>query len=782
MLALLGCACIAAFLGIAARSKTIKLLQQHVTKNQILELAEQSYQQSEFADYQLTKKVDLKIDNLLLRFAQLHTEPTRDFLPIGEWEVAWKGKIETKKEGQQDVSFTVRYDFKGNLVGLEQSSPNLNKPPNFKESEALFEAKQFLLAQNVDTTGIGLQDNTMKKDERVLHYQFEFSRPSRLSPNLLERYAVNLSGRNVTSYAAKIAIDTEKYSFPATQQTTEYVFVTAVFITWILIGIFLISVFFRRLKHDLLEFKRAIWAALAAFLFMFVYLAIDMWPDWKEIVIGGGLAGFFTGLGIMVSFAVTESLNREVWPEKIALLDVLAKGYFRVREFGESLLYSLFISGIFLLVLAGMYWVVTHFDLGYLHLDEDLFWAITGNRAIIPNIFRNIISTLYAGLVLFSFWLTYLRSKIQNKTVLLVLLGIFISFAGLDLYYLRASYIAILLFIPIAMLWAFFVLRYNLVTILISFFTLNIFLELSLISLLPNGILSGPGVVAIAIVLLLLVCGSYFSYSRVSIKDFAHYIPSYLGRIAERERFLKELEIARNVQQRFLPQSVPVFPNLEIACICRPAMEVGGDYYDFIRDGNRSLGVIIGDVSGKGVSAAFYMTMVKGIIKTLARSTSNPKKILTEMNSIFYENVPREVFISLICGLFDIEKRTLTFARAGHNPIIVHKSSAQKSEMLNSKGLAIGLERGHLFSHTIEEITIPIEPGDVYVFFTDGISESMNKNGEEFGEERLGQIIDKSNNASAQKLLESITEEVTRFSGNTKQHDDFTMVLVKVAG
>lgn len=746
-----------------------------------MEFAEQAYQQSEFADYQLTKRIDLKIDNLLLRFAQLHVDPARDFLPIGEWEVAWKGKVATKKEGEQDVSFTVRYDFKGNLVGLEQSSPNLNKPPNFKESEALFEARQFLLAQNVDTTGITLRDNTINKEDRVLNYHFEFSRPSQLSPNLLERYDVNLSGRNVTNYSAKTAINTEKYSFPAAQRTSEYVFATAAFIAWILIGIFLISVFFRRLKHDLLEFKRAFWGALAAFTLMFVYLAFDMWPDWKEAVIGGGLASLFTGLGILIIYAVTESMNREVWQEKITLLDVMAKGYFRVREFGETLLQSLFVSGIFLLILAAMYWTVTRIDLGYLHLDDDLYWIFSGNSAILPNIARNIISTLYIGLVLFSFWLTYLKSKISNKTVLIILLGIFVNFAGLDLYHLRTSYFAIFLTLPIAMLWAYFVLRLNLVTILISFFIINLFLELSLITLLPNGVLSAPGVVAISIISLMLVCGSYFSYSRIGLRDFAHYVPSYLGRIAERERFLKELEIARNVQQRFLPQAVPVFPNLEIACICRPAMEVGGDYYDFIRDGNRSLGVIIGDVSGKGVSAAFYMTMVKGIIKTLARSTSNPKKILTEMNSIFYENVPREVFISLICGLFDLENRTLTFARAGHNPIIVHKSSTKKSETLNSKGLAIGLEKGHLFSNTIEEVTLPVEPGDMFVFFTDGISESMNKNGEEFGEERLSQVIANCNKASAQTLMDSIAEEVTRFAGNVRQHDDFTMVVVKVA-
>jgi hypothetical protein len=776
----LGCACIAAFFGLAARSKTVKLLHQHLSKSQILELAEAVYQQSEFAQYQLSKSVDLKVDDQLLRFAQLHLEP-QQFLPLGEWEISWRGTIETRKEGPQDASLILRYDFKGNLIGLEQTSPNLNKPPNFKESEALLEAKRFLRQQNIDTTGLQLRDKTIN-EERVHRYEFEFRRPSPLSSNLVESYSVAITGRNIARYAAKTIIDAETYSSPAGQRTAEIVYITAASVAWILISIFLISVFFRRLKHDLLEFKRAFWAALAAFVFIFSYLTIDMWPHWKEIAIAGGLASFFTGLGILIVYAVTESLNREVWHEKIALLDVLAKGYFRVKELGAALLHSILLSGIFLLILAALFWSVTRLNLGYLKLEEDLFWIFAGNRAILPNIFKNIIASAFIGLILFSFWPTYLRSKIQNTAALGILLGIFITFAGLDLYYLRASYAAIFFFLPVAMLWAYVVLKFDLATILISFFLINLFLEISLISLMPNGLMSAPGVVALSILLLLLVCGSYFCYSRLALKDFGQYVPSYVDRIAERERFLKELEIARSVQQRFLPQSVPRFPNLEIACICRPAMEVGGDYYDFIREGDRALGIVIGDVSGKGVSAAFYMTMVKGIIKTLACSTTNPKKMLTEMNRIFYENVPREVFISLIYGLFDMEKRTLTFARAGHNPIIIHKSSTQKSEMLNSKGLAIGLERGHLFSNIIEEVTLEIESGDVFVFFTDGVSEAMNKNGDEFGEERLSQIVALNNHAAPQKLLDAIAEEVARFSGDAKQHDDFTMVVVKVTG
>jgi serine phosphatase RsbU (regulator of sigma subunit) len=150
------------------------------------------------------------------------------------------------------------------------------------------------------------------------------------------------------------------------------------------------------------------------------------------------------------------------------------------------------------------------------------------------------------------------------------------------------------------------------------------------------------------------------------------------------------------------------------------------------------------------------------------------------MNTVFFENTPKEVFISLIYGLFDLQKNTLTFARAGHNPLIVRKSVGNTPELLNPRGLAIGLERGTVFAATIEEKTVPIQPGDVFVFYTDGISESMNKNGEEFGEERLGQLINRHAQESATTLLDSITREITNFAGGANQHDDFTMVVVRV--
>ncbi|MCG8604956.1 PP2C family protein-serine/threonine phosphatase, partial [bacterium] len=524
-------------------------------------------------------------------------------------------------------------------------------------------------------------------------------------------------------------------------------------ITWAFLALLIVAMFFKRLRQDVLEFNRAWWFGLLAFIMMFIYVGVSGWPEWIAVLAGGGGAGLLAGLSFMIIYAVTESLNREVWQDRLALTDVLFRGFFRVREFGSAILIALFLTGFFLALIGGVYWWATETTLGYLSLDEEVFWIFAGNAATLPNLFKNVLATIVVTLVLFAFGASYLKSRIQNKVALIIVFGLVINLAGFSLYYLRSSYWGFFLFLPIAIAWAYCVFRFDLVTILLATFFVNLFLEMSLIGLLPNGLLSAPGLVGLSLVFLTLVSGSYFVHSKRSLKDFEKYIPQYVNRIVQRERFHRELEIAQSVQQRFLPQSVPSFPDLDIASICRPALEVGGDYYDFICNGDKCLGVVIGDVSGKGVSAAFYMTMVKGIIKTLTKTAMSPKEMLTEMNTIFYENAPNHVFISMIYGLFDLENNTLTFARAGHNPVIFRTSQGDKPATLHPKGLAIGLEKGNIFSQTIEEISLSLNKGDTFLFFTDGISESMNPKGDEFGEERLHDIIDRNGECSANTLM-----------------------------
>jgi sigma-B regulation protein RsbU (phosphoserine phosphatase) len=174
------------------------------------------------------------------------------------------------------------------------------------------------------------------------------------------------------------------------------------------------------------------------------------------------------------------------------------------------------------------------------------------------------------------------------------------------------------------------------------------------------------------------------------------------------------------------------------------------------------------------------MTLTKGLLKARARSGDTPREVLTHVNELFYENAERGVFISMIYGIFDLKKATLTFARAGHNPMMLRSSKKNKVEELSTSGIAIGLERGDVFTRSIEERTIGIAKNDVFIFYTDGISEARRKSGEEFGETRLMKIAETDGSHSAEALLTEVRVQIQQFTQDTEQHDDMTAVIVKV--
>lgn len=779
---IIGCIAIFAYFLISAKLEMNNLIRQKISRDDALELANSEFKNSDLSNLELRQQVSVKINDDLLTYGQtkLDNKLPQEFYPVSSWLIEWAGEIETK-EGLQNVYFGIEYDFDGNLIRLEQNAPNLRRPPNYKEETALKAALVYLYRQNVDTTNLELTNKINNSNGQVRNYDFTFSKESPVSSDLRQSYNIQISGRNITNYTARLLFEWEDDVVPQVHKTAKRVSLIIVLVLWTTISFFVLSTFIKKLKNNELEFKRALGAGIFVALIMWSIVAISSWPDWTGILLGGGVSALFSGLAMVITYAATDSKTREVWPEKLALTDLFFRGHIIVSEFGRALLNSLFFSGITLIFFAGVFWLVNKSGIGYIRSTEDMFLLFQGDLSGLKEILKNILSSLFIAGVLLSFWSIYLKSKIKNETVLILIIALFLNLAGLNLYFINPSYVAFVLFLPLAYIWAKFVLNEDITAVIISLITIHIFLELALISHLPNPFINTPAVLSSFFILGLLGFGVFSLVSTRSVKEFQHYIPEYVGRIAERERFLKELEIARGVQARFLPQTLPTFSTLDIACICKPAKEVGGDYYDFIINREKNtLSVIIGDVSGKGVSAAFYMTMAKGIIKTLTKTISNPKTILSEMNGIFFENVPNEIFISVIYGEFDIDNKTLRFARAGHNPLIVHKNGSTKTEMILPKGLAIGLESGGLFANTIEEVEIPIEQGDVFIFYTDGVSESQNRNGEEFGEERLQQTICENGKDSAQSILDKVTNKIQQFAGATNQHDDLTMVIVKI--
>ncbi len=264
-----------------------------------------------------------------------------------------------------------------------------------------------------------------------------------------------------------------------------------------------------------------------------------------------------------------------------------------------------------------------------------------------------------------------------------------------------------------------------------------------------------------------------------NVRELAARVRNLLN-IREQERAMKKsLEMAHKAQVCMLPGSIPKVEGLDIASFCQPAREVGGDYYDFITRDDHSLGIVVGDVSGKGMSAALYMTMTKGLVQAYCGSNS-PKDTLSLINRQFHQASASNIFISLQYAVIDTRKEEMILSNAGHNPLILHSPSRGFTRFLKTGGMAIGLENGTVFDQVVQDASFSILKGDTLVFYTDGITEGMNEKQEVFGEERLLDLIKSSNGQSAKALLSVIKSELSLFVGDTDQTDDMTAVVVKI--
>jgi len=262
----------------------------------------------------------------------------------------------------------------------------------------------------------------------------------------------------------------------------------------------------------------------------------------------------------------------------------------------------------------------------------------------------------------------------------------------------------------------------------------------------------------------------------------ADLVPAHIKRITERARMAKELEIARQVQMQLLPGKSPEIKGFEIEGTCIPANEVGGDYYDFIKISDSKLGVVIGDVSGKGVPAAIYMTLTKGIIQSQVENENwySPEQVLTRVNRSLYKIMDTKSFVTLFFGVIDTQKKTLSFSRAGHNPLLYFRRSDDRMITLKPEGIALGIEKGEIFNLVIKEECIELKKGDLIVFYTDGFTEAMNKELEEYGEKRLCRTILSSKDKPVSQIIDTVVADVHGFVKGYPQHDDMTMVVVKV--
>lgn len=486
-----------------------------------------------------------------------------------------------------------------------------------------------------------------------------------------------------------------------------------------------------------------------------------------------GLGFFF----ISVPIASIVSVMREVIPEKFYTIMRLGEHPLGSFHLGRMLLFGVSIGAlysaiIFLFPYFGERYGIS--SMATLHLKSDYY--------TLPFILRSPIGSLSNAIglimpvsfivstipVMLAYWLLPRKYAVLFALFLTSFLwGLFEAAQGLNVS-------AILVQAVIRGWIGFAVLYYGDMLALVVFVAVESFL-VSIGTFASHPML----LVCLGVVLFLVVVVGGIAYQKNTpeVVNEADYKPNFLSLLEENERMHQEIAAAKSVQQKLLPRSLPTFDSVVVSAACIPAYEVGGDYYDFFPLDDKRLGVLIGDVSGKGISAAFYITLAKGVIVSQVRNVGSPSDVLHRVNSLLYGVMERGKFVSMIYGIYDTHSREFSFSNAGHNPLVVRRVNGEMNTIA-AKGMAIGLDKGERFERAVTTASLTLEKGDCILLYTDGVTEAMNTNHAEYGEERMMQAVQAAP-LNAADIVSAALADVRKFAGKAHQHDDITLVALQ---
>jgi phosphoserine phosphatase RsbU/P len=720
-------------------------------------------------------------------------ELARDSIPVYRWDIRWgkttgvllsAGRRGDESKAAETVSEILRGDVfmrlgtAGQLIEFERKIADSIPLPGLTQAEARTLAAKFLhrFAHAATALADTVQPASEKRIEQKkrVDYEFVWNARAPVIDNPM-RLVVAVSGNQVTACKSVMDIPEE-----FKKSDTDLVWRLLIPIFWSLTILAMVIVAFRRFRAFELGFRLAIVASIAVAVVQLIVIYVGMRSDYGwERLISLILGPLFIGAALIPVWAVSESMVREVWKEKLVTFDLLSKGYGFHSRVGASV-----VRGIGLGAASYALYLVCAFVAGTtMHIS-----AAGGNESSIETfgaglswlyvLGHPVTSVAFRLTVVIMFAVSFLRGRFSSRAVLLLLGALATALSSSGSYLpVWFDYFDLFLFGAVTV-WSFY--RYDVLTAFVIMYVFALLEDAAGLFVVANPTYTLAGWLVVGIGGVVVIAGIASQLRKREITDFDEIMPAFAKHITERQRLQQELEIARNVQMSFLPKTNPKLVELDIASRCAPALEVGGDYYDFIDAGDRRLGVVVGDVSGKGTQAAFFMTLTKGFVRALAEVSPSPSVVLTRVNKLFYENVDRGVFISMVLGIFDTSKRVLTVARAGHNPVIMRKTKADQVQVVNPMGLALGLDAGETFAKSIQEVEIPFQSGDLFVFYTDGFPEAMNKTLEEFGEDRLCQTVQKCAHGSAAEIMDGVFAEMKLFVGKAKQHDDMTIVVVKV--
>lgn len=554
-----------------------------------------------------------------------------------------------------------------------------------------------------------------------------------------------------------------------------------VFAFWVIILLYI------RVRLRVLDIKSALlFAVLAGFtipaflLFEWLHRQIHIpgTPGVFDIIFLVITIGFSAALVSMVYFITTvigESITRQNWIEKIRTMDLIRIGHFFNMPVGTVFIHAVSFGLILAAIWSALFWLLPG---SYLSVDES-FLSDTTYLAPFVRILTIFFYCLVTIQAVFLIFIGQLSGWMKNKVVLAAVAALIFSL-------LAPVYIEIGPFGNEMILNGIIGLGIGLIYIYRDFLTaLLTFLVFSLLIVTANGwvMVSSPDALifypSIGLITVFLVFGFFATTRGKSVKELPKYVPDYIEDLAQEERIKQELQIARKVQQSFLPVKKPDLKNIDLAAVCIPAYETGGDYFDFIMLDNGNIAIMVGDVSGKGFQAAFYMTFIKGVLHALCLDNESTLHILNKANKLFRDNAKRGTFISLIYGILNLKRGEFIFSRAGHNPLFYYNNNENLVEVMRPNGLPLGMIDGKRFEDNISESTINLKSGDILILFTDGIVEATNDKGDFYGDNRLKRVIYFHHKKNAEDMVDHILRDVEKFTNGARQHDDMTLLVIK---
>jgi sigma-B regulation protein RsbU (phosphoserine phosphatase) len=248
---------------------------------------------------------------------------------------------------------------------------------------------------------------------------------------------------------------------------------------------------------------------------------------------------------------------------------------------------------------------------------------------------------------------------------------------------------------------------------------------------------------------------------------------------AEKRRFERELNQASEIQRVLLPRSAPELSDYEIAAEYKAARHVSGDYYDYVRVDDDRYGIAIGDVCGKGIAASLIMAMCRSNLRSRAPENLSPASVLHSVNHSIFPDIREDMFVSLLYLILERGSREVTMARAGHEPPVIYRKATGTTEIIETSGLAAGIDEGPVFKRSVKDYRFRMDSGDILLLYTDGVIECENPAGDEFGIDRLCALLVEHHERSSQEIVNAVIAEVARFTAGAPQSDDITLIAIE---